>query len=372
MGGFFTWYDPWLPCGTELLVDSGFEVRSDAWSVAGEGVSWSPHDGTGGTGALRIEARPRGGSVQAVIGDPRRFEWMKVRVTVRSQGLVPDDPEWKTGRVLLYFQDEAGQGLWDVPNLVCSVTGTTGWHSCREALRVPQRARRAVLLIQNVARRGTLFADEVSVVPARPSAWLGPLRAGFAVLWVLAALACLVGLRILRRPLGVVMLALFALIAVGTTLPERAIESVTGRVLRGVSGWRAATPSRPATPAAAPSFSSGSATAAPAVRPAIDVPGTTRSMKHAGHFLFFALLAVTAALSERRAAGAERAAPVRRFVLVLFLLALFGAGTEVLQFAAESRTPRLADWTTDVLGVTTGLVVVFLTDRLLNRARSAN
>jgi drug/metabolite transporter (DMT)-like permease len=78
-----------------------------------------------------------------------------------------------------------------------------------------------------------------------------------------------------------------------------------------------------------------------------------------GHVLFFVLLAL----------AVRRAYPRQRRRILLFILLLFAAVTEVLQFFAVGRTPSVNDFAIDGLGVLVGIGLFEWVQKIRRRLR---
>jgi VanZ family protein len=393
-------FDPYEEGPSPPLEVESFEARGAGGMPAGEHwrwveprVSWSPRDGHGGSGGVRLEARDgRGSWIERAIGSPQRFDSLRVRARMRLVDFEPRDEGYSGARWVLFFRDEEGSPMWRYPHVVCLEREAAGggWIGCQGTFDVPPEAAAGFVRAQIVAARGELLVDDLEITPARPRpvrfAWYGLL----VVLWLATVVQGLLVVRPWQHPLGAAQLALAALIVVGTVAPAWMLQDSVelmrdaGRQLE--QRWDPAAPADDPEASSAPKQAEDSPAAVPAPEPAPkrapepepvppeDDAGLTRwigrlaggfqqllsgtrmvaTAKQSGHAVLFFLLAVAAYLGLWRRGRASR---LLSWCQTSLLLVAFAAATEMLQVIAPSRAPALQDWLLDLAGIAAGLVV---------------
>lgn len=410
LAAFFLVYRPWTDTGGELLPGGAFEapgsVTGDGpWKVRGS-VEWEDGDRARANGLVRLTAGPPAARLHASLADVPAAELLVFRGRVRTAGVRPGPEPYAAARVVVFFRDETGRGLWEYRHQAARLRGASRWRWVEDAFPIPPEAASAHVAVIHAAAEGTVWVDDLSLRPGRAPAGLMPWRLFWWIVWGATFVAC-------SRELGLwngwrrrVLVLLATLIAIGVTAPQPLLRKATERPLalaRSLAPGPSATekpgppspgpetaasagsparpapttrpPPSPATKTGAPAATSAAqpsppetTSAGPSASPADPEPdpGQVRAalllIKKSGHFALFLLLGVTAAL----AAGPT--ARARVLVLVLAGLLVFAASTEVLQVTVPERQPSLRDWLIDLAGATVGLVLGAGLARLARRA----
>ncbi len=383
---FFRVYDPYVPQGAPLSPGGSFDrafepaqgpapaTRDSEWRTYGS-ARWRAGAGRGGSGGYVIDAADGGGSVELVLSRPLDAPYLRLTARMRGERIEAGAYFWNTGHASLVFSDVTGAKRWDNPHLACLAGGTFAWRTCSGVFPVPPFAVSGYANVGNTARSGTLYVDDVEVVPVRRSGMLFVVRAFFASLWIVFALRA--GLRLFaafgRRAVPALLFG--GAIAIGAVVPQPVIETLVGTV-RGFT--RAPAPASvaapepaPAPPSAPPAASTTKpapvpqektapraeaepARATPAARYVAPLPlrelDAVNSTKKVAHFAFFAVVAFASFRLLRTQLGS------RGVLLGLLGILLFAAGTECLQLLTDTRTASAGDWLIDSAGTALGFV----------------
>ncbi len=352
MAFFFTHYDLHRDIGDNLVAGGNMEqsplTAGGAWHVRGPRVAWEPQGGVGASGAVRLAPHAgRGSSLNYTVGQLPGAGFLRVSARVRTDAIVHGRNGWNTARVLLSFVDREDRRA---PHEICELDGSTAWRLCERVIRVPNDTVAVQINVQNLAASGTLWVDDVRLIPAAEKSSAFFWRAFFAVLWCAALVYCAWLARLFDRPLGPAIVAIAIVIIAGVAAPESTIEQIVDRSADTVNGLVVAEPF-----AAAPS-AAGSAVSRPRwtneARRALGWPfGLVFTVKKLGHFTLFGMLAWVAVSSIARRSLASAATELATTGTALLL---FAAAAEVIQFLTVSRTPSVVDWAIDAAGIVAG------------------
>ena len=319
-----------------------------AWRGRGPRVAWEPQGGVGASGAVRLEPHAgRGSSLNYTVEHLPGAGFLRVSARVRTDDIVHGKNGWNTARVLLSFVDREDRRA---SHGICEFDGSTAWRLCAGVIRVPNDTVAVQINVQNLAASGTLWVDDVRLVPAAEKSSAFFWRAFFAMLWCAALVYCAWLARLFDRPLGPAIVAIAIVIIAGVAAPESTIEQIVDRSADTVNGLVVAEPF-----SAAPS-AAGSAVSRPRwtheARRALGWPfGLVFTVKKLGHFVLFGMLAWVAvsSIARRSLAGAATELATTGTALLLF-----AAAAEVIQFLTVSRTPSVVDWAIDAAGIVAG------------------
>ena len=381
----------YAPVATDLLAPgigaAGEAGARPAWRANGRGVALAR---AGDTAVARISAAGRGGPVpllSARLRLPAGTDAVRARVELKATGLEAGRDSWQQGRVQIYGHDARGGFVWYWPKDVATIAGTTRWRSFEAIVPAGAQVPYMRALIYNGGRAGLLEARGVRIVALRVRPVFAWLRGLVGLAW--GALGLWAGWTLLAapgRPAYRGATLAFAVVALaGTLTPQPQFGRLTAPIEAGLRDWL-----RPAPPAAEPrdrlpKSESTVATAGPAATPA-ESRATARarrgagagagegagegadagadrgaddrsgpsarpprepaawsgpSLKQAGHFAIFTLLALAAFV----AYGSVHPAAIAGYLLV------FALATETMQLFLITRSARAMDLAVDGAGI---------------------
>ncbi len=395
MGLFYSTYDPYLVAGPEIEIGGDFTTNplkpGSGWKTLSPRLYWTEGEGFGGSAGLRLETRDeKGGRVDFVIENPRQYEALRLSGRMRVERVVMGRHPWRSARILLFFTDHLGKAHWDLPHTLCSLTGTQGWQRYEASFVVPSYAKHGQIVVQNPARSGTAWADDLHLTPVRAKSTVGTWKTLFATAWGVMLLYCIFRLRLWQRPWGTVLVLTTLIIVAGVALPATTVGAALEGPVELVASVQelAAPPKLTTTPPQVAEKKSVTAEAKTEERGAaqktvkrarkpekkklttdqlVTRNAISHQLKKSGHGLLFAVLGLFGLLSLARA----EALSFGSIVLLLSGLLLFAAATELLQITVVNREPRLFDAFIDSTGATCGLSIAWLVHHLRRRGRSA-
>ena len=364
---FFIPYDPYEPHGTNLVHDDGFErpVREPGppcgWQLDGRCIGRATGEGFGGSVGLCLAGS--NGFVQAVyeLPDPRPYQAFRVSGRVRVEGVRAGSVAWQAARLIFCCYDAQHQSDWGYPHVVFCLTGTKGWTTYEKVFVAPGFAVTAQVAAQHLGTAGTMWVDDVSVVPlgVKPAFHWWQILA--VTLWAGVAANCVWQTRLWQRRWGPFVLAVAALIVVGIVLPQPS--------LRRLAAAESSLESTLTNPVAvhipwlmSPLPASPDSQVPMKAQPESPTQRIQR-LKRITHVSLFALLGFAAFGAWRREPPVLPDTCFREMLSnhspLLVGLALFAAATEVLQFVSITRTPRIGDWLLDMSGLVCGAVLLY-------------
>ena len=321
----------YLPDGG-LLLFSDFEATQregdklctkdfGCWTCSENGVLLVEKAGFGSSTGVRLTPAGAWGAFMLWdLKDPKRYDFLEFRGRMRVENIVIGKESWDIARSLLYFKDRKGKSRWDYPHTAKGLSGSSPWIEFSKVFLVPDFAISAHLMIQNSAKSGTIWIDDISLRSARLNHQFFRNRNILLGLGVIILFAFLFILKI-WEDFGWMIPVIILVIALGVLCRHTYLEEIA-RVLN--------------------------------IR--IEV------LKKGGHFLFF--LAMGSSFSfwlQRRSTIPGRISLSIFHVVSLFAaLALFAAVTEFLQLLTLDRTPRLIDYLFDLSGIFLGVLLVFI------------
>jgi len=381
---FFRLYPQFFVVGLDALWHGDFEqdrelrpgsnrdvgATTGPWTGWNEHVTRDPQGGYQGSCGVRLNAsgRNRGASLRCLLPAPRAHEYLRVSGWLRAEGVFRGAKPWHTAKLLLVFRDSRGRAHWDYPHCVGTIEGTTRWKHYKQVFAVPTWAQIAHVHLEQAADKGTLRADEVSVVPLALNPAFPQWQLVFLLLYLATAGYYAVRLVLWRRRHGLLILCVSVGITLGALCPVQffysAVESAK-RAVTSVAGRRAE--GRPSTSRPIAESASGDAvrTGGPSAEKEQSL-GKLDSrwrevavLKRLGHVGAFAYLAVLVLLSAPDV-GKRRGARHRNLLFPLAAVIFFSVATELAQFCSVDRHPLLTDWLVDFGGVLLGMTFVTL------------
>jgi VanZ like family len=237
---------------------------------------------------------------------------LRLRADIATSRVERGEKPWHTARVYLVPQTLDGTQLWDQPNRLVELIGTTSRRHYEMVFEVPAMIPAVALGIDLAYATGRLeIADlELAIVDERPQFRL--VAALLVCGWSLLAFRVIdgvyhgIGPPLLRRSL----LAALALLAAGAFLPAVLHQALLDALAGGFG---------------------------------LDVPDPDA----AGHAVLFGLLALLVRAGR----------PGDPLLLHLSCWLLLAAVTEVLQLFTPDRDPQVGDWLMDATGAFAGLLL---------------
>lgn len=329
----------------ELLSNRAFELGLKDWKIAGTPTVLTVRDG-----ALFIELREPGRSVEIEqpIANMTGPGFVLLEGEIKSAEVVPGAKPWHRAR--LDFSRYGADGKWlSLPHNVVTLEGSTDWQHYQEVFRLVDGVGRSTVAIQVLSATGKLWVRNLSLHRVVPASSYKAARAFLFLMWA-TIIILLFGPRVRggeRKLLGLVTALAVILIVIGTMLPASFKTSWQGEikelVFAGGSNLDA-------------NHSGGNGGADNEHTEHIYLVGSIEIGK-VGHFVFFGLLGFLVLVRRREGAILPELAEI----------AVLATATELMQFFVEGRTPLVADFFTDMAGVSTGVLIclIFLQHRKL-------
>jgi VanZ family protein len=328
------YYPKYLPDG-DLLLSSDFEgiFKKDnqvctkdfgCWTCTEDGVLIVEKAGFGeSTGVRLMPTEDQGSSFQWDLLNPRRFAFLEFKGRIRVEDIKKGQNPWNIARCLLYFQDLRGTRRWDYPHSAEGLSGSSPWIEFSKVFPVPDFAVSAHVLIQNSAKSGTMWIDDISLQPLRVNHQFFRDR---NILLGLGAILLFVFVFTLKiwQDFGWMIPVIILVGALGVLCRQVYFEEISS-VLN--------------------------------IR--VEV------LKKIGHFIVFLAMGTSSSLwLQRRSTARGRVGMSIYHAMCLFaVLALFAAVTEFLQLFTLDRTPRLTDYFIDLSGSLLGVLLGFTMTR---------
>jgi VanZ family protein len=323
-----------LHCGFESPLqkdNSSSQLVLEPWHHVSQGVSWEPGNGFSGSTGIKLTANAENQTyVKWELDNPQRFSFLKFRGKMRSEKIIPDEEEWETARFLVYFTKE-GEGQWDIPHVAGKLTGTSDWKEFVKIFPVPDNAEEAYLVIENKGRSGTVWCDDILLMPVKINTryllYKNIFFVSGAVIGVFLCILMVFTLGLRKRD-GLLTLAIVSVIIIGVLCSINYLEML-GNIFN--------------------------------IEPFL--------LKKFGHFILFFILGVVSI----RQLGAK--VPIRAndslfppYSFPVFAgLVLFACLTEALQFFTFDRTPSFIDLLIDMTGIGTGIVLACFVKKELRK-----
>ena len=241
-------------------------------------------------------------------GKPVRFEGaMKIQDVGRG------DKVWEAARIIFVGLDKDGRSIYSQPHILAMRNGTTGWEHYSKVFHPVANTAGYYVEIQLVNVKGSVWVKDLSLRYVKQTVAFRALLFVGALLWIMVAFWILAPYWhvIVASKLNILIIAIGVVALCGTLLPAHLKHSAV-EYLRLPIPW---------------------------------IDGDA-ALFRIGHFVVYSLLSV--AIFWRVQAG--------RFGL----LVLFAMGTELMQFLVDGRSPRVSDFLIDVLGITLGLVLIYI------------
>lgn len=329
--GLFNVYPRYFPIGPELLRNSQLRTLT-AWRGSKQGVQLPD------TGGALLFADDGNGMI--ALGQRVGMEasgLLLFSCEIKSENVVNGKQDWETARVVLISHDRAGQALYNRPHVLANLQGSHDWRRVEKAFVIDEQVREVEAAAQLVRSSGAFSVRDFSLRPVMLKTeflqyrWL--LLAGWLFAGVWLGLPLL--LASLRSRQHAIVLLLVAGIVLGVCLPHD-VKTLLGDALWPVK----------------PKMEDGVgrlALDAQFFNTLIGLPKL--DVFKIGHFLLFALLAMTFASSK----------PYRlSLATMLGYLVLLATTSELLQLFIPGRSSQLTDILLDLTGALCGLLLFAL------------
>jgi hypothetical protein len=305
---------------------AGWESRSDGGNQ------------TGKTGVAVIKSRNPGRTVflHQKVSAPKEPILMKFSGVIEVKGIVVGKDHWHRARLSLVSRNAAGKSLWNYPHQINLPLTTEGWQTFSKVFLVPAEAVAVVAGMEIIRATGTVRVQSMSLASAKEYTWFSIATNvllflwGVALIWVGMFLLRSFKSPVIKGALGVAS----GLIFFGVWMPAWMKNLALGVIQDKYSLFATYL-----SDAFLGSNSQYLIASYPLIPP-----------DKLGHFLLFSLLAFIFRMGRPKSSIQE--------LMINFML--FAATTEVLQYFAFNRSPRVVDWIIDVSGVLSGLALSML------------
>jgi hypothetical protein len=266
---------------------------------------WQEITDWGGHGRLRLEAA---------------LKWEDVRAGKNA---------WNKARLVLFQYNESERRI-EMPDLVAAVDGTGGWKACREVFEISPEARKLKVEAHLSQCTGEMWIDDVGlygVVQTSLYTWAGRVLLGLWGFFFTVLLVCCLG-AVQWRPawLKAGLVVVFLAVIAGTTIPNDTKNQLKDGLENGIQ-------------------SVGKSVGADKF-----IDNMPVDITKVGYFCLFAaagwLLVVLL--------------PGVRIYKIFAILAMLAAGTELVQFFINERSPLVSDFAIDAAGGIAGTAVALL------------
>jgi hypothetical protein len=365
----------------DILQGKGLSLAGPGPSIASKGVEVAGDDGLP---TIWLSDMSRGGDAAVA----RRLtvpdaDALRPVVELRAIDMLPGSEAWQVGRIEIRSYDRGGKFNRYWPKIITSVSGNLNWREFTDVIPLPEAPGRVYFVAYNAAVSGVMGLRNVRIAGLEERPAFGLVKYALIFLWgVVAVILGWVLVWERKRHVSTYCFLFLAMIALaGILAPQpyfgqlmkpveeaaRSMASITSTA--GADHYEVITKRRDsptAGPESSPPEPDGSrrevgvdsSYQAPYVSPGRAFHGVT--LKQAGHFAVFFLLAVFASF-------VFRPAPVRTIV---WYLGIFAISTETLQYFLITRSSQSLDVVVDIVAVAAGCGISALAWRLIGRGRA--
>jgi VanZ family protein len=318
---------------TELLQNGDFQNGFASWEFRSDGGNR-----TGKTGVVTLENKnpTRTVFLHQKVFVPKVPLLMKFTGVIKTEGIVEGDSDWHRARLSLVSRDASGKSLWNYPHQIDIPLTTDGWQTFSQVFLVPSEAVEVVAGMEIIRATGTMRVQNMSLASAKEHPWFTIVANvllfiwGVAFLWVGIFLLRTFKSPVIKGALGVASGLIFFGVGMPGWMKNLALDVILEKYSLFITYLSTVLPEA--------NFQHQTASY-PLIPP-----------DKFGHFILFSLLAFICRMGR----------PNGSIQVLLINLMLFAATTEVLQFFAFSRSPRIVDWIIDVSGALSGLALSML------------
>ena len=351
---FWGFYDRYEVVGPTLLE---FPTLAEASRQRGD-VSEA-----GGRFVLKVDpADPETASLNFRLPDAMQYKMIRVRGRIKVDGVVVGQYPWRCGRLLLTQYDANDRWIPGKHGLI-SEDGSGDWMFKEDVFEIIPGAVNADVVIQQAGSEGIAEFDSIYAEPVRLKVSFYVWQVVFALMWLGMGVLFYRRCRLDHRRLRFWILLNVIAILIGTMMPGDMIKDTAEDLKKRLT--EAVAERQQAKAAARPPNQTGQQhtdKVASETKRIDQFNGLVGGVHRAGHFGLFASLCFLVYLSaylEKRQGS--------YYFKVVFDILLFAAITESLQHLTHDRTPGIGDWSVDLYGLFTGLVL-FLAVRYLSGA----
>jgi hypothetical protein len=293
-----------------------YKAPLNAWGQSKQGVALDPDGGISGSACMKLTAHDDNEAyIKWTFSTPRDHQFLMLRVTMRTNGVVKGANNWNAARALVYFTDIKGKSHWEYPHVAGALTGTSSWKEFEKVFPVPAFAATATVLVQNGSSSGILWCDDISLWPANKNTSYFLLRNILLLAVIALAISAIRAFDLLKKR-GWIPLSILVIILVGALCNQYVLEMIAGAF--GLKVFL---------------------------------------LKKVGHlFLFFilGLVSTSWAGAIKKTAG-RITLSLKQLACIFIVLVSFAALTELVQFATMDRGPGKVDFFIDMTGVLAGI-----------------
>ena len=355
--------DGYRPDGPAPLTNADFVSDLAGWSASETGVTIQP----GSPAALCLEnaASEDTAFLSQTIGDPRRFEALRLSVELKTEAVHPGPHPSNRARVVLASYDADGNGLWHHHHILVALAGTQDWRDYSQVFLIGSDVASLNLRLELRKAEGVFQARNLRLEPAAKTIAHRIARYVLMALWAAHLLWIALALvrTLVRRPLGAAVLVLALLILSGTLSPKQYEVALAENIVAAIAPSPSQTvlpPDEPMSsrPDGSTDKSAPDMTAQSSPRAAAGQPFDAFPPGKIAHVLLFALLGLALAAFWRRSGLAALAGT----------LLLAAIGSEVLQLFAPGRDSALDDASLNAAGALAGMALGRVILRLASHA----
>jgi len=335
---FTNWYDPFSPVEPELLKNPNFSEGLSFWEHSKLPDNVAIED----QGIVKLHStNPQSHvSITQIITDPLRFKFLRLSGQVKTEDVKPGKRGWQKARLILSSYDANGKWI-SSPHYVTALTGTNDWREYSEVFRIIPAAKQLHVSAQLPNAIGTMWIKSLSLMEVLKKRSVFYYNTGFLILWGVFLAILLVPYIISSYSLiwRLVVVACILSVLIGSLAPGKQKNEflkdsalTIQKMVQPHKGIKSVAPSDIKNKM---------------IQEDIQWQKVSKTIFKSGHFIFFALLAVTLRLS---------IPPDRKRFLIPDLM-MVAATTELMQNFINGRNPLFMDLLIDLSGIFLGLLL---------------
>ena len=273
-----------------------------------------------------ITVRLHSDTDKRVISFSKRFDNLgrgskyRLAAQLKTENVSYGDKVWKAARIIFVAEDSEGRPIYSVPHILVARNGTTTWESYSRVFTAISHAASYQVNIQLVNVTGTLWVKDLSLIRIEETESYIIYKSVIAVLWLMVFIWLLLPYKDSILSSNNIILATMLLFAIIASLITVDIKHGMVAILNDLYPWF--------------NFKNEA------------------TFFRVGHFIVYFLITLLALI--------RFSSNCSRVLKNLSLLVMFAATTEILQFLADGRTPRLFDFYINVCGIVSGLAVLYI------------
>jgi VanZ family protein len=290
-------------------------------------------------GNISIECAPgsKWGQVRQFVPDFPAEAMVRLKAAMRVQEVVPGEKGYHRARILL-VQNDGKKDRWDFDHTLVLLDGTQSWQRYLKVFHLRPETQTLSVRAQMSHCSGALEARDIVLEPVRLAGWYPPIRNAMIGLWGLFFIALLLtGINGRQgRTVKAMLLVLGVVIVIGVTLPPDLRQEMTANTTQTIE--KGARKLNGMADRSDNQF----------------LMSMEDNISKVGHFVLFLLLGFFMAF-------ARGPRPMRD---AIFVLLVFAASTEMIQFFIDGREPGWVDFGVDCVGGGGGVAVAIMVQRL--------